>query len=68
MRKHLGKYSSFNREWLFSAKYEMPASSGPVDGPSHAGMFDAPARLRPGAGTPDFYPAERWYRDNRHRL
>jgi len=68
MRKHLDKYAAFNREWLFSEKYEMPSPAETSDRPSHAGMFDAPASLRTGAATPDFYPAEKWYRDNRHRL
>lgn len=74
MRKHSGKYSLFNREWLFSAKYEEATRSDGSDGSdagngaSHAGVFDAPMRLRPGSETPDFYPAEKWYRDNRHRL
>jgi hypothetical protein len=68
MRKHLDKYSAFNREWLFANKYELAPQTGVNAGPLHAGMFDAPARLRPGGETPHYYPAERWYRDNIHRL
>jgi hypothetical protein len=68
MRRHLDKYSAFNREWLFANKYEMSPNVIQADAPLHAGMFDAPAQLRVGGGTPDYYPAEQWYRQNVHLL
>lgn len=68
MRKFSGKYSAFNREWIYSSKYELAPRVVRVDAAIHQGMFDAPAQLREGGETPSYYPAERWYRENVHRL
>ncbi len=69
------KYSMFNQEWLWNYKYEEmsdPSTDDP-NRPSHSGYTDMgpythhkkfPVRLRIGAETPNYYPAEKWYRDN----
>ena len=65
----------FNQEWLWNYKYEEmsdPSTDDP-NRPSHSGYTDMgpythhkkfPVRLRIGAETPNYYPAEKWYRDN----
>jgi hypothetical protein len=67
MVKHAGKYSKFNSDWLYSNKYQ---PNHPIDPsrPQAVSMFGKPVQMRLDAHTPDFYPTEKFYRDNIHLL
>lgn len=58
-----GKYSSFNRQLILDHIYEFPKEPDPTR-PAHSGLYGRPAQMRRGAETPNYYPAEKWYRDN----
>lgn len=73
------KYSLFNIEWLWSNKYEEMKDPSDIDPsrPAHSGFTPMgpytnhkanPVRMRVGAVNPDFYPAERWYREQINKV
>lgn len=56
----IGKYSSFNREFIYNRKY-IPNNISP-----YKGMFDTPMdQLLPDL---DQYPYERFYKENKDKL
>lgn len=59
---------TFNPKWMFSKKYELDSNKFEKDLPINTGMFDRPAQVKRGAETPNFYPAEKWYREKRNEL
>jgi hypothetical protein len=67
MVKYEGKYSKFNSDWIFSTKYQ---PNHPIDSsrPQAVSLYGRPTQMRPDAFTPDFYPTEKFYRENIHRL
>jgi hypothetical protein len=67
MVKAGGKYSKFNADWIFSYKYQPDAPLDPSK-PSAISMYGRPIQMRDGAMTPEYYPAEKWYRENINRL
>ena len=67
MNKYEGKYSKFNSDWIFSNKYQPDV---PIDHskPKAISLYGRPIQMRDGASTPDYYPTEKFYRENLHRL
>jgi hypothetical protein len=67
MVKYEGKYSKFNSDWIFSNKYQpdVPLVSHK---PYATSLYGRPIQMRDGASTPNFYPTEKFYRDNIHRV
>lgn len=67
MVKYEGKYSKFNSDWIFSNKYQpdVPLVSNK---PYATSLYGRPIQMRDGAYTPDFYPTEKFYRDNIYRV
>jgi hypothetical protein len=62
------KYSRFNREWMFGCKYDHESKSIDPSRPHPSGMFSRPLQMYPNAVNLDLYPAEKWYRDNIHKV
>ena len=58
-----GKYSAFNRQMILNHIYEFPTEPDP-NRPAHSGLYGRPAQMREAARTPNYYPVEKWYRDN----
>lgn len=58
----------FNPNWMFTEKYELDPSKFVSGRATNTAMFDRPAQIKIGADTPDFYPAEKWYREKRNEL
>lgn len=58
------KYSAFNREFMESKMEHDP--TGTNDGCGISRGFAL--KLKPGMETPNYYPGEKWYRENIHRL
>ena len=67
MVKYAGKYSKFNSDWIFSNKYQPDVPIDPSK-PKAVSLYGRPIQMRDGAFTPDYYPTERFYRENLHRL
>jgi hypothetical protein len=67
MVKYEGKYSKFNSDWIFSNKYQPDVPIDPSK-PKAVSLYGRPIQMRDGASTPNFYPTERFYRENLHRL
>jgi GR25 family glycosyltransferase involved in LPS biosynthesis len=67
MVKAGGKYSKFNADWIFSYKYQPDAPFDPSK-PSANSLYGRHIQMRDGAMTPEYYPAEKWYRENINRL
>lgn len=63
-KKRKGKYSAFNHDWIFTHKYNDKAASLDPQKPYAVGMYGRPIQMFDGAFTPDYYPAEKWYREN----
>jgi len=63
MIKADGKYPIFNSNWIFKNKYQPDA---PLESTklSAVSMYGRLIQMRDGAFTPEYYPAEKWYRDN----
>lgn len=64
MVKSNGKYSAFNAKWIFSNKYDADAKTIDPERPSAVSMYGRPIQMYKDAHTPNFYPAEKWYREN----
>jgi len=62
-----GKYSAFNRNLILDKIYEFPSTPDPSR-PTHDGLYGRPAQMRVGSETPQYYPAEKWYRDNINKV
>jgi len=64
MKKNSGsKYAKFNADWIFANKYQ-PEAPHDSKKPSAVSLYGRPIQMRDGAHTPDFYPNEKWYRNN----
>lgn len=64
MQKSSGKYTAFNSRWIFNHKYNDKATAIDPSQPKAFANYGRPIQMYVGASTPDFYPAEKWYRDN----
>lgn len=76
MQKFGGKYSLYNREFMYNYKYDHPHDPKntnkelliDTNKPSAVSMFDKPTQMKDGAINLDFYPNEKNYRENIHKL
>lgn len=76
MKKCGGKYSPYNTDFMYNYKYDHPHDPRninrklPIDPnkPSAVSMFDKPTQMKDGAVNLDYYPNEKNYRENIHKL
>jgi hypothetical protein len=57
IKKVNGKYSAFNRSWLFDKKYHKNENG-------YRGRFDYNVFMNDEYKNLNLYPCEKWYRDN----
>lgn len=63
MTKNGGKYPRFNTDWIFKNKYDCQSTELDPSKPAAVSTYGKLIQMRDNAFTPNFYPAEKWYRD-----